>query len=364
VAEVVATSFSRLGRDSAESDDFVRLCDRRGVLCRSLDDGQLTMATPEDLLMTRLRGSLSEGEAMRISQRVKAGITQGRKLGKPMRKPCWGYRLREDRMALEPDPLEFARAQQFIHTLKANGWRMITTLRLHPELAPFRSSRGVRAWMLNPTIRGGIGYGQTKNHRFDQILWDRHPALISHAEFAEFERALELNRRHWGVNVTMRPRMLTSLCVCAECGCRLCYIPDRRIPGLRCKGDGCSQLYRSVREEVVVRFILDALASGAAEKLAASVGQQESAEAGELREQIKRLERMADPELVPVIEAKRVRLESLIRQPGTDRALLEKVADRRWFDLATAEELRLIFQQTVEEVTIARQEPVAIRLRL
>jgi hypothetical protein len=40
------------------------------------------------------------------------------------------------------------------------------------------------------------------------------------------------------------------------------------------------------------------------------------------------------------------------------------VADRRWFDLATAEELRLIFQQTVEEVTIARQEPVAIRLRL
>jgi hypothetical protein len=119
-----------------------------------------------------------------------------------------------------------------------------------------------------------------------------------------------------------------------------------------------------VREEVVVRFILDALASGAAEKLAASLGQQESAEAGELREQIKRLERMADPELVPVIEAKRVRLESLLRQPGTDRALLEKVADRRWFDLATAEELRLIFQQTVEEVTIARQEPVAIRLRL
>lgn len=364
VTEVVATALTRLGRDAAESDAFVRLCDQRGVRCRSLAEGLLTMETPEDLLLTRLRGSLSQGESMRISQRVVAGLEQGRKMGKPMRKPCWGYRLRADRMAFEPDPEQFPQAQELIRVLKANGWRLITTLRQYPELAPFRSCRGLRAWLMNPTIRGGVGYHQIKNHQFTEVLWDRHPALITHAEFGEFQRALELNRRHWGVNTTAKPRMLTSLCVCAECGCRLCYIPDRRIPGLRCKGDGCSQLYRSTREEVIVRFIIDQLALGAAEKLAASVEQRESAEVVELRQQIKRLEALHDAELMPVIEAKRIRLESLLRQPGTDPELLRKVADRRWFDLATSEELRELFQQLVETVTITRQVPTAIRLRL
>ena len=364
VAEVVATALTRLGRDAAESDAFVRLCDQQGVRCRSLAEGLLTMETPEDLLLTRLRGSLSQGESMRIRQRVVAGLEQGRRLGKPMRRPCWGYRLRQDRMALEPDPEQFPRAQELIRVLRANDWRMIPTLREHPELTPFRSCRGLRAWMLNPTLRGGVGYRQVKNHQFQEILWDRHPALLTHADFAEFERALERNRRHWGVNVATRPRLLTSLCVCDECGCRLCYIPDRRIPGLRCKGDGCSQLYRSTREERIVPFIIDALAAGAAERLAAMVEQGESAEIVELRQQIKRLELLHDPELAPVIQAKAIRLESLIRQPATDQELIRRLADRKLFDLATAEQLRAIFQQTVEAVTISKQVPVAIRLRL
>ena len=46
VREVVAASFSRLGRDATESDAFVALCDRHRVVCRTLDDGVLTMATP------------------------------------------------------------------------------------------------------------------------------------------------------------------------------------------------------------------------------------------------------------------------------------------------------------------------------
>jgi hypothetical protein len=94
------------------------------------------------------------------------------------------------------------------------------------------------------------------------------------------------------------------------------------------------------------------------------VEQRESAEVVELRQQIKRLEALHDAELMPVIEAKRVRLESLIRQPGTDPELLRKVADPQWFHLADGEELRELFQQLVETVTIARQVPTAIRLRL
>jgi hypothetical protein len=47
-----------------------------------------------------------------------------------------------------------------------------------------------------------------------------------------------------------------------------------------------------------------------------------------------------------------------------DDGLVRKLSDRRWFDLATADELREILQATVERVTVTRQEPTAIRLRL
>jgi DNA invertase Pin-like site-specific DNA recombinase len=165
VAEVVATQFSRLGRDSRESDDFVKLCDAKGVTCRTLDDGILTMATPEDLLLTRLKGSLSEGESMRLSRRVRSGLEAGRAMGKPMRKPCWGYRLTSDRKRLEPDPVEFPRAQRFLALLRSLNWRMSTAVREFEEPTPLSSCRAVRSWLLNPTIRGGIAYHQKPNEQ-------------------------------------------------------------------------------------------------------------------------------------------------------------------------------------------------------
>jgi DNA invertase Pin-like site-specific DNA recombinase len=188
VATVIATALSRLGRDATESDSFVALCDARGVVVTTRDEGRLSMATPEDLLLTRLRGSLNQGESMRISQRVRRGLEQGRAMRKPMRKPCWGYRLRADRLVLEPDPEAWLPAQRFIDTLQAGGWRMFPALTAHRDAVPFRSVRGVRAWLLNPTLRGGIGYQQGRNHTFAEVHWQQHPALLTHAQFADFER--------------------------------------------------------------------------------------------------------------------------------------------------------------------------------
>lgn len=364
VGRVVATALSRLGRDAAESDAFVRLCDEHGTSVITRDDGQLTMATPEDLLLTRLKGSLSQGESMRIQQRVLRGLEQGRALGKPMRKPCWGYQLRADRLALEPHPVEFGKAQRFIRHLRENSWRMATTLQAHRDLAPFSSCRGVRAWLLNPTLRGGVGYRQKANHQFESITWGRHEPLLSHAEFAEFERVTTANRRLWGRNVTVIPRPLTSLCVCDECGCVMKYISGRAIASLRCSGTLCSQLYKGTREDVIVRFCVEALSQRAAERLAAAVEQQEPPEARELRQQISSLKALGDADLAPVIEAKEHRLERLLERPEIDSQLVKKISDPRWFDLLTADELREILHQLVEQVVVTRQAPTAIRLKL
>ena len=348
VGRVIATALSRLGRDAAESDAFVRLCDERGTSVITRDDGQLTMATPEDLLLTRLKGSLSQGESMRIQQRVLRGLEQGRALGKPMRKPCWGYQLRADRMAFEPHPIEFSRAQRFIRHLQANRWRMATTLQEHRDLAPFSSCRGVRAWLLNPTLRGGVGYHQRANHTYEQVTWGRHQALLTHAEFAEFERVTSANKLLWGRNVATIPRLLTGLAV----------------PSLKCSGTLCSQLYRGTREDVIVRYAIAELSQRAADRLAATVHAQEPPEARELRQAIAALTALGDPDLAAVIEAKEQRLALLLQRPEIDEGLVQKLSDPRWFDLATADELREILQALVERVVVTRQEPTAIRLRL
>jgi DNA invertase Pin-like site-specific DNA recombinase len=361
---VRATRADRLGRDAPELVRLVQLCDRAGVTVITRDDGRLSARTAEELLLLYVRAALAQGESMKISQRVNAALTEGRSIGKPMRRPCWGYQLRADRLALEPHPIEFGRAQRFIRLLRASRWRMAPTLQAHRDLAPFSSCRGVRAWLLNPTLRGGIGYRQRANHAYDQITWGRHPALLTHGEFAEFELVTAGNRLLWGSNAATIPRMLTGLCECSECGCRLKYIGGRAIPSLKCSGTLCSQLYRGTREDVIARYVIAQLSHRAAERLAAAVSAEEPPEAQELRRAIAALVALGDPDLAGVIAAKEQRLELLLKRPVVDDDLAQRISDPRWFDLATADELREILHATVERVTVTRQEPTAIRLRL
>jgi hypothetical protein len=54
----------------------------------------------------------------------------------------------------------------------------------------------------------------------------------------------------------------------------------------------------------------------------------------------------------------------VLRQPGVDPLLVQKVADPRWHLFATVEEVRAILRHLVVEIVVTRQEPSAIRLRL
>jgi DNA invertase Pin-like site-specific DNA recombinase len=364
VSEVVATRLDRLGRDASESDAFVSLCDHHGVVCRCLDDGVVTMATPEDLLLTRLKGSLSQGESMRIKARVRKGLAAGRELGKPMRKPCWGYRLSADRMNCELDPEQAPHALRFIELLKRMNWRMQPALEAFDGPIPIRSGRGVRAWLLNPTIRGAVAYRQVPNHQFEQILWNRHPALLSQADYTQMEVVIGRNRLLWGRNCRRTQRALTGLCVCGECGYRLKYIAQRTHHSLRCGCETCSRRYKGTREDLLLRFVIEELSQRVAKKLASTVDQSEPPEVAQLKQQIEALERQGDPDLEEAVERKRRRLAALLSQPAVDPELERKIADPRWFDSLSYDELTAIVQQLVERVELTNGVPAAIRLKL
>jgi DNA invertase Pin-like site-specific DNA recombinase len=83
---VRATRADRLGRDAPELVRLVQACDRAGVTVVTRDDGRLSARTAEELLLLYVRAALAQGESMKISQRVCAGLEQGRSIGKPMRK--------------------------------------------------------------------------------------------------------------------------------------------------------------------------------------------------------------------------------------------------------------------------------------
>ena len=364
VAEVLATRLDRLGRDATESDAFVRLCDRHRVTCRTLDDGILTMATPEDLLLTRLRGSLSEGESMKISRRVHKALDEGRLMGKPMRKPAWGYRLAANRLKLEIDPEHGPAALQWIEHLKAKAWQINTALRSYTGPLGIKTRMGVRVWLLNPTLRGGIPYIKLGAGRHDRVLWDQHPALLSHADHDAFTATLERNRLLWG-STTRRPlRALTGLCICEHCGARMRYVPRRVTPSLACLQPSCERPYRGTQERVILLAVIEAISQRAAAKLAGFVGTEEDPEAARLRSQIALLERQGDPDMVDAIKRKRQRLKALEKQPIVDPELERKVADPRWFDLLSYDELTVVVHQLVQQIRLANGEPTAIGLKL
>ena len=364
VGVIRATRADRLGRDANELVRLVQLADSKGVLVETRDDGTLSAKTAEELLLLFVRAALAQGESMKISARVHGGLEQGRRLGKPMRKPCWGYQLTKDKLALEPDPETFPRARRMIDHLIANNWRLLPSLSSFPEPVPITTIRGLRAWLLNPTIRGGIAYGQLPNHQFKEVLWDRHTPLISHDEYAAYERQAKLNRRSWGANVKLAIAPLTGLCVCAECNHKLKYITGRKHKSLRCGGDTCSQLYKGTREELIIRYALSALTTQAAEILAASADQSVSPEIIELQRQIDALDKLNDPDTQLIIKSKKARLQSLILAPKPNQDLIAQIAHPEWADHATRDDLIPIFHGLIESITITKQQPTAIKLRI
>jgi hypothetical protein len=322
------------------------------------------MATPEDLLLTRLKGSLSEGESMKIRDRVNRAITEGRLMGKPMRKPCFGYRLSHDRMRLELDPDGSTVALAFIAHLKGCSWQINTALATFPGDWPIKTRMGVRVWLTNPTLRGGVPYGKLGNGNHERVLWDQHPPLISEEDHRSATAVLEGNRRLWGSNHKRRLRALTGLCICEHCGSRMRYIPRRVTPALACFGEDCVRPYRGSKEAVVLAAVVAAMCGRAAARLAGLVSEEDNPEALRLEAQIASLERQGDPDLADAITKKRMRLKALKQQPVVDPDLERKIADPRWFDLLDYEELTAVIHQLVREIRLTNGELTAIDLKL
>ena len=363
ITEVIATRVDRLGRDAAATDALIVLAGRRGVRITTLDGGEIETQTPTGFLMARLTTSLAEVESKMLSLRIRRGLEQRRLQKRPCRgRAPWGYQISADRSRFEPHPQHWPLAQDFIALLAKHNWRMNTALDRFPHPLPLSSCRAVKAWLVNPVLRGGIGYRQQKNHVFAEVIWDQHPPLIDPAQWHVIETQLQQNRRHWGANTTLTPKLLTSLCWCPNCGKRQCYAGSRTIPSVLCRTRTCESRYRGTRESVIVEALNQALAARAS-ALAGHI-EEESPEAATLRAQIARLEAMADPDLEPALLTKRQRLAQITAQQGPRPEIVAALADINAWTAATPEELRSVYLQFVERVETDRGQVLRVVLKL
>ena len=339
ISEVLITRVDRLGRDAADTDAAIAFAAKKQVTITALDGGSIESVTPSGFVMSRIMTTMAEMESRMLSQRIRAGLTERRKRRLPCRgRAPWGYQLTADRTALEPHLLEWPRATTFLRYLRGTGWRMNTALDQWAAAGngdiPLHSCRAVKAWLTNPILRGGLGYNQQANHRFAQIVWDTHEALITHSEYANIERQLEANRRMWGRQSQHKQRLLTSLCRCGHCGKAMSYAGSRTIPAVVCRTRGCAQQYKSTHESLIAGAIAHTLADHA-EALANHAPQSESPETLALIKTITSLEALNDPDLDEVIEVKRARLAALRLKPLIEPEILAALRDPGLYEHAS-----------------------------
>jgi len=369
-SEVVCTRIDRLGRDASAIDAFLAVAAKRGVVITCLDGGTVDSQTPQGFLMSRIATSMAEVESRMLSMRIKAGYEQGRKLNKPLRgRIAWGYKLKEDKSALIPHPVEFQKAQLFIKLLKECNWRTIKAIREWEKMdhgrLPLSCMSAVRDWLSNPVLRGGIGYHRQRDRTYKTIVWNTHEALLSPSDFLLFEHQRKINKLCWGSAATHPPRLLTGLCICAECGKHMSIVgrqgagKDRVI----CKQILCNSRYKSTHDTVVIAAIAEALCSRASQL--ADYVVEENPQAEVLRAEIAKLKAMNDEDLIPAIEAKEQRLQAVLQKGSEpDPELLNAFADPLVWTQLDQQELRELYLHLVERVVIERREVVNVVLRL
>lgn len=359
VREVVFTRVDRLGRDAADTDAVIAFAAKRHVRLTALDGGTVESETPQGFVMSRIMTTMAEMESRMLSQRIKAGFAERRKRKEPYNgRAPWGYRCREDGKALEPDPEQWPLAVEFIEILISLDWRMNKALderdRRHPgQKIPLNSCRAVRSWLMNPVLRGGIGYKQLPNHRHEEVVWGTHEALISHELFERFEVVLAQNRKMWGHNAEIKPRLLTGLCMCKHCGRRMSYAGGRKIPAVVCKTRGCVQQYKSTHEHVISLRINEVLAERA--KILSNLRHDEPKEAKDLRKQIAKAEALNEPLLADGIQAMKERLRQILEKKPTPALRLDVLSNPLSYEYLSYESMRELYASLVARVVITNQ---------
>ena len=346
VSSVTITRIDRISRSLVHLRKLIDIFQAANVPLIALDDA-IDYRTPTGRFHLNMIGAMAEMEVDRLSERVRHGWNHLRNRGVAMNPP-FGFCKVNDRHELDfvpfvcllEDHSERSRAQigrelveAFLESKSLRGCLKIIyerygikTFAHHREKGGrvaremFRfSPGGLRLWLSNPVLRGHVQYLRRSENPV--IKYDRHPGLMSEAEYQEILKILNFNKQHRGYGSTKLKYPLSGLVQCGECRSS-CYSatgstnwhrakktgePLVRLVYYQCKNwrhRACTQK-TMIQEQVIEAAVIEKLTT-VAETIADQVLQplepEEPLELRELRNQI-------------------LTLKMLPRNPAIDRAI-------------------------------------------
>jgi hypothetical protein len=263
--------------------------------------------------------------------------------------------------------------------LRDNEYRISTTLELFGKthgFMPFKTKNGLKGWLCNPVLRGGLGYKYDRapkkkdpdysprptTNKYKEVVWDIHEALITHEEFALIERHLEMNRNRWGKNTKSSVKLLTGICTCGSCGQKMSYRSSRWRPVIFCQNVQCENRYKTVREELVTDPINQAIAHRLATLRTSQ--EPETPEVTRLRQEIAEITSRNDPDFKEALDKKKAKLHSLLSKPSFAPEIVERLKDPDFWQAMSEDELRRTYLLLLGPVRVYSRDRVEVGFQI
>jgi DNA invertase Pin-like site-specific DNA recombinase len=93
---VIAWHTDRLHRSPAELEEFIAICDRRKIIVRTVESGELDLSTPAGQMTARIVGAVARHEVDHARSRMSLEHAQAASKGHPHGKIPYGYRAVRD----------------------------------------------------------------------------------------------------------------------------------------------------------------------------------------------------------------------------------------------------------------------------
>jgi site-specific DNA recombinase len=377
-AELLVTRVDRLGRDAAYTDALLAQCEAHGVTVRALDGGAIETATPQGFLMARLQTGLAEMESRMLSLRLRRQFDVYRAEGRHLRrrKP-FGYQGGPE-YRLQPHPDHWPQALRVIEELRRLRSFAAVANAMPSWCAWTPAATNLQAWFCNPVIRGHIGHkldprsGKGWRQRWAEIYYDVHPALISEGDWRELAALLQRPRNRFRPDGSTETRHgLTGLLRCANCGHLMRRNSSNGVPWWRCRHRLC-QKRGGAREDRILPVVIDACVAEA-NRLAAILAAPQSPDPAiaAMVDELEMMEQLAarNPDnraMAAAVAEQRQRIEALQRSeaPEIDPGAYEALRDPWFFNGATPEQQRVLFQAVLRSVLVgAGGDPIAPQIR-
>jgi DNA invertase Pin-like site-specific DNA recombinase/ferredoxin len=406
IGVLIVTRLDRLARDLETSAKIQKIMEKRKIRVFEVTGKSIEWGNSNDWSYYSQAGLDSERESRKLSERIIQTYDWQRSQQK-LAGGMVGFPYRRNEAGkLEPDPESWQLAIDYIKIVIDCGGATMDAISRIRDMGGDRTRSWLSGWIRSPLIRGHIpievyeGKGRDRKKKRIQdveLFRDAHPSLFSDPQLVGCEKIIDRiiadSSRYKGRSIKRYNIALSGLIWCGRCNA-VCHVKvgkigkkgSQRIYAIcssrNSKGISCGGEYR-VRDssnpintpyQLIEEQVLTALTNRATELIDLELARMptervEHPDITKLKDEIKRLESLNDPDLKSAIAKKTNRLNELLLADPTDtvsaqmrQTFIDTFSDG---DLSYLDEIekRSFYRDWIREIKVDRNK-VEVRLAI